>query len=195
MEFESIKRKHTDTIVEMLSERTLNGRAPNVIKNSNTKSVLYALWRRVNDLKSCLSTPYYDELLNPILNLINDNIDFNDLLRNYYWSDLPTKDYLKFGIKKEEEMKKLDDLIRNLDVSNENQKMVFENLKIDKIYKKDIVKVSNFTLNRRSKLMFDFKSTSTLHYDVVLPFNDKNYDPTSTDCTHQQELPLFFTGL
>ena len=190
LEFESIKRKHTDTMVEMLSERNLNERGPNLIKNSNTGSVLNKLWLRVNDLKNSLSTPHYDELLNPILDLIDNSIDFNDLLRDYYLSDLPTKDHLKFGIKKGEEMRKLDDLIRNLDVSNENQKMVFDNLKIDEIYKKSIVKPYNFTLHKRSKLIFDFRSTSTLHYDVVLPFHDKNYDPT--DCTRAEDLPWFF---
>ena len=105
----------------------------------------------------------------------------------------PYKSNSKFGIKKEEEMKKLGDLMRNLDIANENQTLVFNNISIDKIYdNEEIVKVSNFTSNRYSKLIYDFRSTITLYYDVVLPFHNKNYDGNSTDCTSIRDLPDFY---
>ena len=93
-------------------------------------------------------------------------------------------------------MKKLGDLIHNLDLSNENQTMLFKkNDPIKQIYYEDFLSVSNFILHRRSKLINDLRSTSTLYYDVVLPFHDKNYNPTSIDCTQKRDLPMFFRAL
>ena len=156
---------------------------------TQTKNVLKKLLFRIGNLNGRYFTDYYDRLLNPILDLMDDNLDFVDLLWDYFWNELPNKDHLKFGIKKGEEVKKLSDLFLNLNVSNENQTLAF---KFDEIYNKRIVSVSNFTLNRPSKLIYDFRSTSTLYYDVVLPFHDKNYDENSTDCTTSLDLPYFF---
>ena len=73
---------------------------------------------------------------------------------------------LKSEFTKEEEVKQLSDLIRNLDLANENQLMSLQNIPIDYVYPKQIVSVSNFNLDRYSKLIYDFRSTSILYYDI-----------------------------
>ena len=190
-EFEYIKRNHTNTIVELLSETNLNNRKFIFETLDDRENVLKELRTRLVNLKDRYPTENYDNLLNPNTDLIKDAIDFVDFLQSSFYNHFPRKDHLKLGIKMDEEMKKLGDLIRNLDVSNEAQTMVFHNISIGEIYHKQIALVSNFTLNRRSKLIYDFRSTSTLYYDVVLPFHDKNYDATSTDCTSKWDLPEF----
>ena len=177
----------------MLSEKYLNERSDILSKLHERERVLGNLGFKFDNLKKRYSTEYYDNLLLPISNLIHKNYYFPYLLRSYYFSDKFSLIINVFGIKMEEEVKKLGDLIHNLDLSNENQIMAFHNLEINEIYEKSILSVSRFTLNRRSKLIYDFRSTSTLYYDVVLPFHDKNYDPSSTDCTRTQDLPKFFT--
>ena len=194
-EFESIKRNHTSTIIELLSEKNLNNRTGIVFRLYSSMLILNKLKTRVFKLKNRYSTDYYNRLLNPIQDLITENIRFIYLLIGYFDTKFPYMDDLKSRIKKEKEMKKLGDLIRNLDLSNENQIMAFNNLKIEGIYNQKIVQVSNFTLNRHSKLIYDFRSTSTLYYDVVLPFHDKNYDGTSADCTIRWDLPGFYWRL
>ena len=179
-------------MVELLSEKFLNDRNNMLFKLVNKLTTLGALGERVSDLKERYSTDYYDKLLNQVEHLMDASKDLASLIWYYIWDEFPLIDLLNVGIKKEEEIKKLGDLIRNLDVSNENQTMAFHNISIDEIYNKTIVQVSNFTLHRRSKLINDLRSTSTLYYDIVLPFNDKNYDPTSTDCTSKWDLPTFF---
>ena len=194
MEFESIKRRHTDTIVGLLSEKYFNERSivPITYRLDDTRLILSKLKDRLVNLWIRNYTDHYNKLLKPIKDLIQGNIYFVYLLSFYYFGELPNQDNLNSGIKKEEEMKKLGDLIRNLNASNKNQTMAFNNISIEEIYEKQIVKVSNFTLNRYSKLTKDLRSTSTLYYDVVLPFHNKNYDPTSTDCKQKQDLPMFF---
>ena len=174
----------------MLSEDYMNDDSYVFISLLKTHKVLIGLYNRTENL----THRYHYKALSSILDLMKNDVDFVTVLLGYIWDILPTMDLLKLGIKKEEEMNKLGDLIRNLDVSNKNQTMAFNNVKIDEIYKKSIVKPYNFTLNRRSKLINDFRSTSTLYYDVVLPFNDKNYDPTSTDCRASRDLPFFYIG-
>ena len=170
----------------MLSEKYLNHWfAP--YRLSNLNHILQKLWYRVVDLND-----RYHYKLTPILDVISENIDFTYFLISCFLNKLPTEDNVRSGFKREVEMKNLDDLIRNLDTSNENQTMAFNNLKIEEIYKQKIVKVSNFTLNRYSKLIFDFRSTITLYYDIFLPFHDKNYVGDLDDCTHIRELPSFF---
>ena len=181
-------------MVRVLSENFLNG--PSIIGHVFLAEMIDLA--NLRDRASILATiysldNYYYDILSRFAHLINDNIDFVKLLENYFKHTLPAKDELKLGIKREEEMKKLGNLIRSLDVSNENQTMVFHNFPISEIYDKKIVKASNFTSNR-PKLINDFRSTITLNYDVVLPFHDKNYDPTSTDCTRSRMLPNFFSS-
>ena len=147
---------------------------------------------RIVNLKDRYSTDHYDKLLNPILDLMRDDFFFIGLLSGYFNNQFPLGDDLKSGIKIDREMDKLNDLIRNLDVSNVNQTMAFHKVRTYNIYYKKIVSVSNFTLNRSSKLINDLRSTSTL-YDVVLPFHNKNYDGTSTVCKRVQDLPGFFS--
>ena len=157
---------------------------PKLIK---TKSVLQEYWNKTSKL--------YNSFLYPKLKssseIIGNNTEFIDLLITYYSDHFTDRDYIQFGIQKEREVKKLRDLLDNLDELNKNQTMAFHNNTLNVIYLNEIVSVSNFTLNRRSKLIYDLRSTSTLYYDVVLPFNDKNYE-TSTDCTRASDLPLFF---
>ena len=156
------------------------------------KEDLFKFWLRFLGLRTHYETDnHYNNLLKPIEDLIGNSIMFSHLLKDYFLDVFPTEDYIKVGIKKEEEMKKLNDLILNLDLSNESQTMVFHNFPIDKVYKHRIVSVSKFTLNRRSKLIYDFRSISTLYYDVLLPFHNKNYDPTSINCTSRSDLPSF----
>ena len=156
--------------------------------------ILFSLLNRFEMLKKRYPSKNYTTLLDPISDLITDDIKFANLLKGYYNSKFPQYGVSRFGIDEEEEFKKLGNLIRNLDLSNENQTMAFHNDHIDDIYGKMIVLPSNITLNTHSKLIFDPKSTSTLYYDVVLPFNDKNYKPNSPDCTSKNLLPLFFSG-
>ena len=188
MEFESIKRNHTNTIVNLLSEKNLNERNYLQLRLYRTKAVLEELEYRVFNL----NYRYHYKSLSSIVDLISQNIVFINLLKSYDKNGFPQVNHLKSGIEKLEEMKKLGDLIRNLDLSNENLTMAFHNLKIDEVYKSRIVKVSKFTLNRRSKLFYDFRSTITMYYDIFLPFHDKNYDETSTNCTNIHGVPLFF---
>ena len=122
---------------------------------------------------------------------MKNDITFGYLLWDYFNGGFPNYSILKFGIKNIVEVNKHRDLIRNLDVSNENQTMAFHNIPPEDAYREEIVSVSNFTLNRHSKLIYDFRSTSTLYYDVVLPFHDKNYDEIY--CTHRWELPGFYS--
>ena len=193
-EFESIKREYTKAIVELLSEKKLNERRFISSSINYARRVLINLSVRFDLLKITYSTDYYNKLLNPISDLINDAVDFTHLLNGYFvYDQFPDKDSLKFGIKKQNEVKKLKDLILNLNVSNENQTLAFHDDKISQIYISKLVSVSNFTLNRSSKLINDFSSTSTLYYDVVLPFNNKNYD--EIHCTPYWDLPDFFKGL
>ena len=179
LEFESIKRNHTETIVELLSEKYLNNRSAIVSRLVDKSGVLQSLVGRAMNLW----TRYHYKSLYPFLNLMFDGLDFLDILWYCFHDQLPIKNVLRFGIKREEEMKKLGDLIPNLDLSNENQTMAFHNISIQQVYPKTIISVSNFTLNRHSELIYDFRSTSTLYYDLVLPFHNKNYDETSKDCT------------
>ena len=149
----------------------------------------------LNQLRSMLTNlndQYKYKSLSSILDLMKNDIDFFNLIIGYLYDQFPKKDYLKFGIKKEEEVKKLGDLIRNLDLSDENQTMAFKNIAIYEIFQQEIVKVTKFTLNGTSKLINNLRSTNTMYYDVVLPFHDKNYDPTSTECTRAINLPSFF---
>ena len=193
MEFESIKRKHTDTMVELLSGKFLNEPSNIYTRVTEKLDVLKELRRRAFRLATIYSSEdYYYDLLIRFVHLMDDNLDFVDLLRNYFWNVLPIKDHLKFGIKRNNEVEKLGDLIHNLDFSNENQIMAFHNFGINEIYRQRIIQVSSFTLHGRSKLINDFRSTSKLNYDIVLPFHDKNYDPTSTDCTIRWDLPYFY---
>ena len=192
MEFDSIKRNHTDTIVELLSEKYLYNQTAFSTKFHRKAWSLQELYLRIIRLRIRYSKNYYiNNSLTSIMKTMADDIDFTYTLWDYYSNHFPTKDVLKFGIKKEMEMKILSDLIRNLDVSNKSQVMAFHNDNIDEIYKKGIVLVSNFTLHRRSKLIYDFRSTSTLYYEIVLPFHDKNYDGNSADCSNFWELPSF----
>ena len=179
-------------MVELLSEKYLNNHTDIKSKLTHTRNTLENLWIRFRNLKNRYSTDQYDELLNPIEALLHEESVFPYLFWSFFKDYFPGMDLLKLGIKREEEMKKLGDLIHNLDLSNENQTMAFHKFPINEVHQQGIVKVSNFTLHRRSKLINDLRSTSTLYYDVVFPFNDKNYDETSTDCTHVQDLPWFF---
>ena len=183
--FASIKREHTHTIQELLSEYYLNNPTDIIYRLGLTKIALQDLWVKVDKLNS----RYNYKPLSSILNKIDKNIDFVGLLWSYFANRFPSTYNSTYG---DEEFKKLGNLIRNLDVSNENQMMAFHNLPIGEIYHQQIVLVSNFTLNRDSKQPSAFKITSTLYYDVVLPFLDKNYDESSTDCTQKRNLPLFF---
>ena len=180
-------------MVELLSERYLNGRRSSRL--IIMRRVLEELYTRFGNLKDRYTTDYRDKLLNPIKDLMANSIDFVKLLKSYDNQRFPYTDYLKFGIERAEEVKKLRALIRGLRyirLPNENYKMAFHNVPFNKIYDEGIVQVSNFTLNRRSKLFYDLRSTSTLYYDVVLPFHNKDYDPTSTECTIGWDLPFFF---
>ena len=194
LEFESIKRDHTNMMVEIISEKFWNNRTGISRRLYNTSSNLQDLIVRVAYLMHLYPTDYHNKSLIPILNLMEDDTDFFDTLWDYAFTKLPRQDALKVGIKKEEEMKKLGDLISTCNLNlgtNENQTMVFDHLKIDEIYDRSIVQVSKFTLNRPSKPNNDFKSTSTLYYTIFLPFHDKNYDANSTDCAHYWEIPNF----
>ena len=179
-------------MVELLSEKYLNNNTDIVFRLYNSTWALNNLYSRFLTLKNRYSVDYYNRLLNPIADLIGENIDFFYLLIDYFENRFPLSDNSKSGIERKEEMKKLSDLTRNLDVSNKNQTMVLNNLSIDEIYSKRIVQVSNVTLHKIFKLVKDFRSRSTLHYDVVLPFNDKNYDANSTDCTRAKDLTWFY---
>ena len=191
LEFETIKQKHTNIIVELLSEWRLNGRY--IISELESTQRVLDYWRdRVINLKNRYSTDHYDGLLNPIADLMAENIDFINDLWDYYRDVFPIRSKFDSAIKREEEMKKLNDLISNLDVSNENQTMVLQHIPVQQAYNEGIVSVLNFTLHRHSKRINDLRSTSTLYYDVVLPFHNKNYDPTSTDCTSGRDLPYLY---
>ena len=176
----------------MLSETFLDRPSYIFTRLTRKRSTLKELRRRAFRLATIYSLDnYYYDILSRFVHLIDDNLDFVDLLANFVFDLLPVKDILKLGIKREEEMKKLGDLIRNLDLSNKNQTMAFNNLEINEIYDKQIAQVTNLTLHRRSKLIYDMRSTSTLYYDIFLPFHDKNYVPTYTDCTSKWDLPSF----
>ena len=193
-EFESIKQEHTNTIIELFTELTGRRRYSILPKLIKTKSVLQEYWNKTSNLYNRF---LYGQLKSSS-EIIGNNTEFIDLLITYYSDHFTDKDYIKFGIQKEREVKKLGDLLDNLDELNKNQTIAFHNNMptfVDIIYLKEIVSVSNLTLNRRSKLIYDFRSTSTMYYDIVLPFNDKNYDETSTDCTSASDLPLFFNSL
>ena len=178
-------------MVELLSEKNLNNPTDIILRLDDTKEDLLKLYTRFDNLKKHYSTEHYNKLLNPIAELIGDDIDFVYILWNYFSNYFPDIDNLKSGFKRDEEVKKLGDSIRNLDLSNKSQTMAFYNISIDEIFEQEIVQVSNFTLNRSFKLINDLRSTSTLYYDVVLPFHDKNY-VNSTDCTHHWDLPEFY---
>ena len=160
------------------------------------------LYTRLNDLKnnhkkdySLSSNELRIFLLNSIQNTMRQTMDFVDVLEYYFkYNKLPQMSISKFGIKKEEEMDKLGALIRNPSLSNENQTMVFNNVKIEEVYYEGIVQVSNFTLNKDSEPNNVLKSTSTLYYNVVLPFNNKNYPTTYPICTKTSHLPKFFSS-
>ena len=155
--------------------------------------VLEELFSRFLNLKKRYSTDQYDKLLNPIADLMGAEKVFPNLFWSYFNGFFKSMEISEFKIKKEIEVKKLGDLISNLNLSDESQTMVFHNLSIDVIYEQGIVKPYNFRLNSRSKIIYDFRSTSYLFYYVVLPFYDKYYDPTSTDCTRAEDLPWFFS--
>ena len=179
----------------MLSEKYLNNRIDISSNRNYMISVLEDLRSRVGKLLIHHPSERYFKSLFPIISLIQENIYFTNILRGYFRNEFPFGNHVLSGINKENEMKKLEDLIRNLDVSNKNQTMAFNGTKIYEIYEKSIVQVSNFTLHRTSKLSDDLSSTSTLYYDIVLPFHNKNYDANSTDCKPWFELPWFFSGL
>ena len=180
-------------MVELISEKFLNDETNIYARFIYEVSILKELRRRAFRLATIYSLDkYYSDLLIRFIHLIEDNIDFVYLLENYFSNALPVKNNLKLGIKRNNEVEKFGDLIHNLDFSNANQMMALDNLSIDVLYKKEILKVSDFTLHRRSRLIYDLRSTSTLYYDIVLPFHDKNYVPTSTDCTSRLDLPSFF---
>ena len=192
--FDNIKKKHTETMVGLLSERYLNECPDIYYRLSDKVVVIRKLVRRVFKLRNTYSKKYpFNEQLTEFVNLMIDSIYFVNLLRNYFANQLPNT-ILKPDIKREEEMQKLDDLIRNLDISNENQTIAFNNVKLDEIYDTAILTVHNFTMNRYSRLIYDFRSTITMNYVIVLPFHNKNYDPTSTDCTRSRMLPNFFSS-
>ena len=193
MEFESIKRNYTNTIVELLSEKNLNIRTDIFTRLSHLEDVLDELDTRYDELRDRYLLGFPS--LYRVSKIMDNTTSFvHYVLRAFFWSLFPYR-YDQLNIKRKNEIEKLGDLIRNLDLSNESQIMVFNNFKIDdeEIYGKKIVQVSNFTLHRRSKLVYDFRSTSTMYYDIVLPFHDKNYDPRTKDCTRAKDLPRWFT--
>ena len=169
----------------------MNNRTDIRSKLTQSRNVLEYLWLRFRSLKNRYSSAQYDKLLNPIEALMNEETVFPYLFWFYFKDYFPSKEIVRSRINRSEEVKNFGDLIRNLE-SNENQTMALRHQTIDEIYHHGIVKVSNFTLNRHSKLINDFRSTSTLYYDVILPFNDKNYDGNSANCTRLQDLPWFF---
>ena len=193
MEFESIKRDYTNEFVELLSESYWNNHTAIGSRITRTQLNLPPLYFRFINLRELYTGVYYDKPLESIENLIMDGRIFVNLLADYIYHNQFPSGNLRFGIKKWEEIEKLRDLLRSLDLSNEYQTMALNDYKIDEIYEKRIVLISNLTLNRRSKLNNDLRSTSTLYYDVVLPFHDRNYDENSTDCTQKQDLPMFFS--
>ena len=195
MEFESIKRNHTEKIVKLLSEKYLNNFSPIIFsKFTAPRKVVNELYTRLINLMNRHSTNYYDNLLNPIADLMRKNLDFIDLLDGYFnKNQFPQMSISKFGIKEEKEAKKLSNLISNEDLSNENQTMVFQNIPIQQVYREAIVVVSNFTLNRSSEPNNNLRSTSTLYYNVVLPFQNSRYPETYPRCTSQFNLPPFFS--
>lgn len=162
----------------------MNFRSANTINIRDANVTLNGLYTRVNNLKKRYSNEHFDKLLNPIEDLIKENIGFTGLLMSHFKNILPRVDDAKSGIKRLEEAKTLSYLIQNLDLSNQNQTLVFRNHRIDEIYNEEIVQVSNVTITRFLK--------PTLHYDVLLPFSNKNYDPFTKDCTDRFFLPMFF---
>ena len=188
-EFESIKREHTNTMVGLLSKNLYK-----LTTISTSINILNSLMSRFAMLKKRYPSKHYTKLLDPISDLMADDVKFAYLLKSYYDSKLPNLDLPKFGIETDTELEKLDDLIRNLDLSNKNPIMVFHNAKIDTIYSQKIILPSKITLNSHSKLINDSRSTSTLYYDIILPFDDKDhiYHLNPNNCTHRRDLPSFF---
>ena len=164
----------------MLSESYLNNSTDILRRLYNTQNVLGELYYKMYNL----NYGYKYKSLSSILDKLTDNMDFVGVIQDYFNGFFPRMNHYKLGIKIWEEKKKLENIISNLDLSNENQTMALNNLKIDEIYEKRIVNVSNFTINGHSKI--------TLYYDVILPFHDKNYDEITLHCTHQRDLAVFF---
>lgn len=180
-------------MLKLLSEEHLND--PYVAPYFNildTRATLNRVWFEFYELydrsNGIISDSNYKSL-GSILDKIQKNMKFTDFLMEYFSNKLPTEDYIKFGFKKEAEMKKLGDLIRNLDISNDSQTIAYHNLSIGEIYEKRFVLVSNFTLHTHFYQVPTYAATSTLYYDIILPFHNKNYDSTSKDCTSRSRLP------
>ena len=191
-EFESIKRNHANIIVGLLSEANLNDPTDIFTRLAHITSVLRELDTRFAKLDERYLGTSISWSIYGVLKIMRNTTHFvHYVLRCLFWSQFPYSGDFS-SIETMNEIEKLEDLLRDLDLSNENQTIAFHNYKIKKTFEQNIVKVSNFTLNRYSKLIYDFRSTSTMYYDVVLPFHDKNYDETSTDCTRARDLPTFY---
>ena len=89
----------------MISEKTLNFRSANTINIRDANVTLNGLYTRVNNLKKRYSNEHFDKLLNPIEDLIKENIGFTGLLMSHFKNILPRVDDAKSGIKRLEEAK------------------------------------------------------------------------------------------
>ena len=202
LEFDSIKRNHTDKVVKLLSEKYLNNFSKAFFsKFEGPRVVFNELYARLNNLKNnhmkssnVYRNQYRISALTAIQKIMRQTLDFIEVLEDFFeLYDLPQMTISRFGIKEEKEMEKLSALIHNQSLSNENQTMVFDNVKIDHVYEEGIVVASNFTLNRDSSEPNNvLKSTGALYYKVVLPFHNKNYPTTYPRCTSTYHLPRFF---
>lgn len=90
-------------------------------------------------------------------------------------------------------LEKLEDVLRSVDTDEETQTMVFHSDFIEEIYQKRIVRghFMKFAMNNPSKNFYDVKANGTLFYEILLPYNNKKYDPTEP-CVLRKDLSLFF---
>ena len=155
---------------------------------SDIYAVLKGLYTRFNNFKKRFG-PY--KPFETIAEKMEMSIALVELLSDYYSEHLPSKKYDKLNVTKQSELTKLNDLVRGFELS-EDETFAFQDDLISQVYSKRIVKVKKFVFHRHSKLIYDLRSTSTLYYDIILPFNVGSYDPTSTNCTSKHFLPFFF---
>ena len=75
--------------------------------------------------------------------------------------------------------------------ANESQTAAFQFDLITDVYKKQIVRMGKFVFHKKSKIVFDLRSTGTVNFEIVIPFEDTELK-AGKDCVSTADLPEFF---
>lgn len=147
----------------------------------------------------------YNRLENTMKKIIAWNKGFNNNFtdwRNFYYQKMR-----KTGTLLKNLLKAKAELLNDFFVTPSELEQVLLSLTVDQqhvpsfggiflyiYYSKPVMWMTGMTLQRQSKLFFSPESNGTIHFDLVVPFNNLNYenDLKTGHCAKAIELPAFY---